>query len=115
MEEHAMCSKIPNIESSLSKERIVSVVCYPMVALCLLALVACGGDDSDDDAPPPPKIAGIWSGTWEGIDSTFGPAAGTWEATISQRGADVRGPIFFGGDIDCAEGKMTGTADADTT
>jgi DNA-binding beta-propeller fold protein YncE len=110
-----MCSKIQNIESSLSKEHLVSVVCYPIVALCLLTLVACGsGGDGDDDAPPPPKIAGIWSGTWEGIDSEFGPAAGTWEASISQQGVDVRGPISFGGDIDCAEGKMTGTADGET-
>ena len=110
-----MCIKIPNTESSLTKERIVSVVCYPVIALCLLTLVACGsGGDSDDDAPPPPKIAGIWSGTWEGIDSKFGPAAGTWEASLSQQGVDVHGPISFGGDIDCAEGKMTGTADGET-
>jgi DNA-binding beta-propeller fold protein YncE len=86
----------------------------PCITL-LLALTACGGGSGDKaDAIDPPRIAGIWSGTWEGIDSDFGPASGSWEATISQSGIDVRGPIFFGGDIDCAVGKMTGTADVDT-
>jgi DNA-binding beta-propeller fold protein YncE len=89
----------------------------PCIAL-LLTLTACGGggggSGDEADAIDPPRIAGIWSGTWEGIDSNFGPASGTWEATISQSGIDVRGPMFFGGDIDCAEGKMNGTADADT-
>jgi DNA-binding beta-propeller fold protein YncE len=66
------------------------------------------------DLPPPPRIAGIWSGTWEGIDSSFGPAAGTWVARVSQKGSDIDGPISFGGDIDCAEGDMTGFADAQT-
>ncbi len=80
--------------------------------VCLLALVGCGGSDSEEALPPPPHIAGEWSGTWEGIDSAFGPAFGTWEATISQSGTVVKGPMSFGGDIDCAEGKMTGTADA---
>jgi len=79
----------------------------------LLALTACGGGGGDDEDPPP-KIAGIWSGTWEGVDHAFGPASGTWEAEISQKDTDVRGPMIFGGDIDCAEGRMTGTADGDT-
>ena len=82
--------------------------------IMLLALSACGGGGgSSEDEVDPPKIAGIWSGTWEGIDNSFGPAAGSWQATISQSGVNVKGPIFFGGDIDCAEGKMTGTADTD--
>ncbi len=97
-----------------------------LIAVCMLALNGCGSDWSGEvsygsdggeelvDLPPPPNIAGIWSGTWEGIDSVFGPAAGTWEARISQQDADVEGPIFFGGDIDCAEGTMTGFADAES-
>jgi len=72
-------------------------------------LTACGGHDE----PEPPRIAGYWSGTWEGIDSSFGPAAGTWESAISQQGAEFKGPISFSGDIDCAEGHMTGTANSD--
>ena len=86
-----------------------------LILIVVAALVsACGGSGGGDDDPPPvPKIAGVWSGTWEGIESTLGPVAGTWEARISQTGADVRGPISFGGDIDCAEGSMTGTADAE--
>ena len=87
---------------------------FALAALCMLALVGCGSsDDDEEDLPPPPNIAGIWSGTWEGIDSAFGPAAGTWEARISQQGTLVQGPMSFGGDIDCAEGGMTGTADAE--
>ena len=84
---------------------------FPCVAL-LLTLAACGSDGggSDEEEVDPPRIAGIWSGTWEGIDSSFGPAAGTWEARISQSGKKVNGPMIFGGDIDCAEGKMKGTA-----
>jgi DNA-binding beta-propeller fold protein YncE len=82
-----------------------------VIALWLTLLVGCGSSGGDDEEPPVPKIAGIWSGTWEGIDSTFGPAAGTWVARISQQQTDVRGPIVFGGDIDCAEGRMTGFAD----
>jgi DNA-binding beta-propeller fold protein YncE len=75
-------------------------------------LTSCGGGGGDNE-PEAPRIAGIWSGTWEGIDSAFGPAAGTWESHISQRNNEFSGPISFGGDIDCAEGNMTGSADAD--
>jgi DNA-binding beta-propeller fold protein YncE len=90
------------------------------VAILSIFLSACGGGgneqagDLPEDLPPPPQIAGIWSGTWEGIDTDFGPAAGTWEARISQQETEIKGPIIFGGDIDCAEGSMTGTADAET-
>lgn len=72
-----------------------------------------GGGDDEPALPPPPKIAGIWSGTWEGIETTLGPVAGTWEAEISQNGSEVQGPISIAGDVDCAEGDVTGTADAE--
>jgi DNA-binding beta-propeller fold protein YncE len=78
----------------------------------IFGILASGGDDEPELSPP--KIAGVWSGTWEGIESTLGPVTGTWEASISQNGSEVYGPIEFGGDIDCAEGKMTGTADAES-
>ena len=87
---------------------------YVFTVVCLLTLVGCGSSDDEPALPLPPHIAGEWSGTWEGIDSTFGPAFGTWEATISQSGTEVKGPMSFGGDIDCAEGKMTGIADAES-
>ena len=89
------------------------------IALCLL-LAGCGLLDDDDDdhgsdhEPVAPNVAGVWAGTWEGIDSTFGPAAGTWTARIAQRGAEFDGPIALGGDIDCAEGDMSGVADAES-
>jgi len=102
-----------------------------LLRICLVAFLsiivsACGGgggesmvgsnpgNEESKDLPPPPQIAGIWSGTWEGIDSVFGPAAGAWEARISQQKTEVKGPMIFGGDIDCAEGSMTGTADGET-
>jgi DNA-binding beta-propeller fold protein YncE len=56
-------------------------------------------------------MAGIWSGTWEGVDSTFGPVAGTWVTRMSQNNTQLSGPIEFSGDLDCAEGNMTGVAD----
>jgi len=58
-----------------------------------------------------PDMAGIWSGTWEGVDSSFGPVAGTWASRLSQDNTRLSGPIEFAGDLDCAEGEMTGTAD----
>jgi len=102
---------------------VISGICR--VAIISVFLGACGGGDGGvepaggdvgqaADLPPSPQIAGIWSGTWEGIDTAFGPAAGTWEARISQQEAEIKGPIIFGGDIDCAEGSMTGIADAET-
>ena len=76
-----------------------------------LLLSGCGGSDDDDNDPP--NIAGVWAGTWEGIDNDFGPAAGTWRAELSQRDDGFSGPMLFGGDIDCAEGKMEGLADSE--
>ena len=58
-----------------------------------------------------PDMAGIWSGTWEGVDATFGPVAGTWVTRMSQTNTKLSGPIEFSGDLDCAEGRMTGVAD----
>ncbi len=58
-----------------------------------------------------PDIAGIWAGTWEGVDSSFGPVSGTWITKMSQNNTELHGPIVFGGDLDCAEGNMTGVAD----
>jgi DNA-binding beta-propeller fold protein YncE len=82
-----------------------------LTVVCTLALISCGGGE---DTPTPPHIAGVWSGTWEGVESVLGPVSGTWESSISQNGTVVKGPISLGGDIDCAEGKMTGTADAES-
>jgi DNA-binding beta-propeller fold protein YncE len=95
---------------------IIKTIRIVFIVVCLLALVDCGSssDDPEEELPPPPHIAGIWSGTWEGIDTAFGPAAGTWESTISQSGTIIKGPMSLGGDIDCAEGSLTGTADGES-
>jgi len=96
---------------------LLTLLKISLIAFLSIVFSACGGGgggEESKDLPPPPKIAGIWSGTWEGIDSVFGPAAGAWEARISQQENEVKGPMIFGGDIDCAEGSMTGTADGET-
>jgi hypothetical protein len=62
----------------------------------------------------PPDFSGFWSGTWQGMDSDNGAIAGTWEASISQAGAVVEAEFSFGGDIDCADGQMVGSADVIT-
>ena len=58
-----------------------------------------------------PDMAGLWSGTWEGIDSAFGPVTGTWFLRLSQDSVRLQGPIRFSGDLDCAEGRVSGVAD----
>ena len=58
-----------------------------------------------------PDMAGIWSGTWEGVDAAFGPVAGTWVTRMLQNQTRLSGPIEFSGDLDCAEGNMSGIAD----
>ena len=85
-------------DSLLIQGRFGSMFGNLVLLMCLLTLVAWGGGgdrdeegEAGDELPPPPKIAGIWSGTWEGIDSTFGPAAGTWEAEISQKASTCAG------------------------
>jgi len=89
-----------------------------LMSICALGifgiLSSCGGGSSEVVEPPPPKIAGIWSGSWNGEDPTLGPISGTWEAQLSQNDTVVHGPISFGGDIDCAEGKLDGITDSDT-
>ncbi len=58
-----------------------------------------------------PDMAGTWAGTWEGSDSTFGFVAGTWVTRLGQDNVRLSGPVEFGGDLDCAEGRMTGIMD----
>lgn len=57
-----------------------------------------------------PDLAGTWAGTWQGFDPAVGRVAGTWVTELSQDQAQLSGPIEFGGDIDCAEGHMTGVS-----
>ena len=110
-----MKQMINTTETGFFSSFISSGARYLAVTFILVALAACGGGDDDKEKEPePPKIAGIWSGTWEGIDNAFGPATGSWVSHISQNKTRVRGPISLGGDIDCAEGDMTGTADPES-
>jgi len=85
---------------------------YPVsrwLAIALLgSLVACGGGGGDEPPPPPPDLSGVWAGTWEGLDSVFGQVSGGWEAEVSQSNVGMTGSFTLSGDVDCAEGTMTG-------
>lgn len=106
-----------------NRNRLRGIPLSAIYIVGLLGIVATGGggggggSDGDLDEPPPPtppKIAGIWSGTWNGTDPTLGRIAGTWEASVSQNDTGIQGPISFGGDLDCAEGNLDGAADSVT-
>ncbi len=68
-----------------------------------------GGDDAPPPPPPPPDLSGVWAGTWEGFDSVFGRVTGSWEVEASQDESGVVGKAFLSGDVDCAEGDLSGT------
>ncbi len=73
----------------------------------------CGGDGGPPPAPtPPPDLAGVWAGTWTGTNTPQGLVTGTWEAELSQSDTGVTGTATLRGDIDCMDGAITGSADA---
>jgi YVTN family beta-propeller protein len=83
----------------------------------LVALYAgCGGGGGG--APPPPpnapvELLGIWAGTWTGTNTPQGLVTGTWEADIAQTSANsISGTGTLRGDIDCMDGTVAGSVDA---
>ena len=89
------------------------------VAVFMLAVLAgCGGGGggggggSSTAASPPPDISGVWAGTWTGTNTSQGLVTGTWEAELSQSATGVTGTATLRGDIDCMDGTITGSADA---
>ncbi len=71
---------------------VITLLRICLVAFLSIIVSTCGGGGEESKELPPPKIAGIWSGTWEGIDSVFRKAAGAWEARIAQQETEVKGP-----------------------
>ena len=71
-----------------------------------------GGDGGNSTPPTPPDISGVWAGTWTGTNTPQGLVTGTWEAELSQSATGVTGTATLRGDIDCMDGAITGSADA---
>lgn len=59
---------------------------------------------------PPPDLAGIWAGSWQGVDPQLGPVTGIWDATITQNSTSLTGAGSLRGDVDCMDGSVTGSA-----
>jgi hypothetical protein len=80
----------------------------------LVTLAGCGGGGSGGSSTtsPPPDISGVWAGTWTGTDPTLGLVTGTWEAELSQSATGVTGTGTLRGDVDCMDGAVAGSADA---
>ena len=103
-------------ESEASVAGFTKVIRIGLAVLCMTMLVACDNDSDSSDSDvevPPPNIAGIWSGTWEGLHITLGPVAGTWEADVAQTDTEASGPVRLRGDVDCPDGFLTATASGD--
>lgn len=82
-------------------------------ALFAALLASCGGGDSPAPVQPPPNLAGVWAGSWTGVDPRVtGEVTGTWVAELNQSNAGVTGITTLRGDIDCMDGTLTGAADA---
>lgn len=94
---------------------------FPAIIISLCLLSACGGGGG----PPPPEnntpatnidVTGVWAGTWSGTNPNTGEVNGTWEGDVIQTGNNVDGKVVLSGDIDCAEGILSGFAgDTDLT
>ena len=82
--------------------------------ILLFALAGCGGGGGDEPRPAiPEELLGVWAGTWTGTNTTQGVVTGTWEAELQKSGTDsVAGSGTLRGDIDCMDGVLTGSVDA---
>ncbi len=87
----------------------------------LAALAACGGGGGGGTPPPstpppqtlPADLFGVWAGTWTGTNTPQGLVTGTWEAELVQSGtAGVAGTATLRGDIDCMDGVLAASVDA---
>lgn len=82
-----------------------------VIGLLFLILQGCGSSGGNPEPPPPPDLSGAWAGTWDGVDSIFGQVSGRWEAEADQSDSGVSGTFFLFGDVDCAEGTLSGSLD----
>ena len=86
-----------------------------LAALLSSAVIAAGcgsGGGGAPPPPPPPNLAGVWAGTWQGIDPALGQVGGTFEAVLSQSDSSLTGPVSLLGDVDCIAGHAVGGRDA---
>ena len=90
--------------------------CATVAVLILAAgLTGCGGGGGSGSSPPPPvppNLAGVWAGSWTGTDPSFGVVSGTWVADIAESNTSVGGSASLRGDIDCMDGVLAGSANA---
>lgn len=88
-----------------------------MIAIALL-LISCSGGGGyapppvSPPPPPPPDLSGVWAGTWQGSNAVLGQVTGTWDQTIFQGAASANGPVLLLGDVDCMDGQMSASIDA---
>ncbi|HEU0203129.1 MAG TPA: CFI-box-CTERM domain-containing protein [Burkholderiaceae bacterium] len=88
---------------------------YPLATLlsALLLAAGCGSGGGGESPPtPPPDLAGVWAGTWQGIDPALGQVGGTFEAELTQTDSTLTGPVTLLGDVDCIAGNASGGRDA---
>jgi len=87
-----------------------------VIGFSLFLFSGCGGDDPvpppDTPVSPAIDVSGVWAGTWSGTDPVSGPVNGTWEGDITQTESEVNGAVILSGDIDCADGVLTGVMGA---
>jgi YVTN family beta-propeller protein len=57
-----------------------------------------------------PDLAGVWAGSWQGVDPALGPVTGTWEGNVSQNSTGVSGTGTLLGDVDCMDGSVSGSS-----
>src|SRR6185295_12137109 len=85
----------------------------------LTTLAGCGGGggattNSAVSAPAvPADLFGVWAGTWTGTNTPQGLVTGTWEAELVPNGTTgVAGTATLRGDIDCMDGVIEASVDA---
>lgn len=78
----------------------------------LFGACSSGGGNAPPPAPLPPDLSGVWAGTWQGSNALLGQVTGTWDQTIFQGAASANGPVLLLGDVDCMDGQMSASFDA---
>lgn len=82
----------------------------------LAALAGCGGGGGGGTPllpTPPADLFGVWAGTWTGTNTPQGLVTGTWEAELVQSGTTgVAGTATLRGDVDCMDGVIAASVDA---
>lgn len=96
----------------LKQFRCIDSISISPIILFTLLFASCGGGGDAPPLQPPPNLAGVWAGSWTGFDPTVGNVGGTWVNDLTQSGRTVGGIGTLRGDIDCMDGILAGSADA---